>query len=169
MEIDKQTIKALSSDSRTEILKMLSEKRSIPADISKRLSLNSSTIAEHLQKLEKAGLVKKEKTGHKWIYYEITEKGTSLVKPKIPVQFILVLSIGLIMAFFGIANMFDNYKASWATSTSAISDAALPTVSPLPSAAVAIAPNWISIIAALAGIALIIFASYKILRKRQII
>lgn len=167
MEIDRQTIKALSSDSRTEILKLLSEKRSIPADISKRLSLNSSTIAEHLQKLEKAGLVKKEKTGHKWIYYEITEKGASLVKPKLPVRFILVLSIGLIMAFFGIANMFDNYKASWATSTSAISDADLPTVSPMPSASAAIAPNWVSIITVLIGIALIIFALYKILRKRQ--
>lgn len=106
MEIDRQTIKALSADTRVEILKLLNQRRRIPAEISKELSLAASTVIEHLQKLEQAGLVKRNETEHKWTYYEITEKGKNLIRPKLPVHIILTLSIGVILTFMGITNIY---------------------------------------------------------------
>ena len=100
MEIDKETIKALSADTRVDILKALSERRKTPAELSKQLDLASSTIVEHLRKLEDAGLIQRMETQHKWIYYEITSKGRSLVNPKIPIYVLLSLPIGIGLMFF---------------------------------------------------------------------
>lgn len=96
MEITKNTIKALSSDTRLEMLKILAKRRRIAADLAKDLDLAPSTVNEHLKKLEESGLVKKKDSGHKWFYYEITDKGKNLVKPKNPMQFVIILSLGFL-------------------------------------------------------------------------
>jgi DNA-binding transcriptional ArsR family regulator len=101
MEIDRKTLKALSADTRLDILKSLKIRRKMPSELSKELSLAPSTVIEHLNKLEKANLVKREETGHKWIYYNLTDKGKSLVEPRHPVQFIIVLSLGILFLFSG--------------------------------------------------------------------
>lgn len=113
MEIDRQTIKALSADTRVKILKLLNKRRRIPAEISKELGLAASTIVEHLQKLEQAKLVERKETNHKWIYYEITEKGKNLIQPKLPIHIILTLYIGVILTFVGFSNIFltETYTA----------------------------------------------------------
>lgn len=107
MEIDRKTIKALAADTRLEILKSLSNRRKTPSELSKELKLAVSTITEHLNKLEKAGLINRKDTGHKWIYYELTSKGSSLVKPRYPVEFVLMLSLGLIFIFLGVFRYFS--------------------------------------------------------------
>jgi len=111
MEIDRKTLKALAADTRLDILKSLSHRRKMPSELSKELNLAPSTVIEHLDKLEEADLVRREETGHKWIYYNLTEKGESLVRPKIPVQFVIVLSISLIVIFAGFVyiNNTSNY------------------------------------------------------------
>ncbi|MFH0929395.1 MAG: winged helix-turn-helix domain-containing protein [Candidatus Aenigmatarchaeota archaeon] len=101
MEIDRKTLKALAADTRLDILKSLGKRRKMPSELSKEMSLAPSTILEHLNKLEKANLVRREKTGHKWVYYNLTNKGESLVKPKYPVQFVLMLSLGIFFVFSG--------------------------------------------------------------------
>ena len=101
MDIDRKTLKALSADTRLDILKSLGKRRKTPSELSKELNLATSTIAEHLDKLEEAGLIKKEETGHKWIYYNLTEKGTALVKPKIPTNFVIILSVCILVVFIG--------------------------------------------------------------------
>ncbi len=108
MEIDGQTIKALSADTRRKILKLLSGHRATGADISRMLGLSPSTVNEHLKKLEASGLVRRIETGHKWVYYEPSEKGHALTTPRSqPLQFVLVLSIGVLLflggAFFTLA------------------------------------------------------------------
>ena len=107
MEIDRKTLKALAADTRIEILKSLRSRRKTPSELSKELELASSTILEHLNKLENAGLIKREETGHKWIYYNLTDKGESLVKPRYPVQFVIMLSLGLLFVFGGIFRYFS--------------------------------------------------------------
>ncbi len=102
MEITRNTLKALASDRRLDILKALAERRKMPAELSRELHLSGSTIVEHLSVLESAGLVKRIETGHKWIYYDLTEKGVGLVRPKWPVQFMLILSLGLLLMISGI-------------------------------------------------------------------
>lgn len=96
MEITKDTIKALSSDTRLEILKILAKRRRIAADLAKDLDLAPSTVNEHLKKLEESRLIEKKDSGHKWFYYEITDKGKNLVKPKSPMQFVIILSLGFL-------------------------------------------------------------------------
>ncbi len=54
-----------------------------------------------MNKLEKAELVRKEETGHKWIYYALTKKGLSLVRPKVPTQFIIVLGLTIFVVIVG--------------------------------------------------------------------
>jgi hypothetical protein len=47
------------------------------------MNMNKATIHEHLSKLHDAGLVKrKEREGHKWVYYKLTWNGTSLLHPE---------------------------------------------------------------------------------------
>jgi DNA-binding transcriptional ArsR family regulator len=101
MEIDRQTLKALAADTRLDILKSLGKRRKTPSELSKELNLATSTVVEHLDKLEEAGLIRREETGHKWIYYNLTEKGSSLVKPKIPMNFVIVISICIIVFLAG--------------------------------------------------------------------
>ncbi|MEM5804250.1 MAG: winged helix-turn-helix domain-containing protein [Candidatus Aenigmatarchaeota archaeon] len=102
MDIDKRTIKVLSSDTRVDILKSLIERRKMPSELSKEMGMAASTIVEHLRQLESAGLVEKRRTGRKWIYYELTRQGRSLVKPQFPVQFNVLLTLGVIFMFAGI-------------------------------------------------------------------
>jgi len=109
MEIDRKTLKALAADTRLDILKSLGKRRKTPSELSKELRLATSTVTEHLNKLEKADLIRREETGHKWIYYSLTKKGENLVKPKYPVQFVLVLSITIIIIFAGSIFMYSNY------------------------------------------------------------
>lgn len=101
MEIDRKTLKALAADTRIDILKNLKVRRKTPSELSKELGLAPSTVIEHLNKLEKANLVKREETGHKWIYYNLTDKGKSLVEPRYPIQFVIILSLGILFVFSG--------------------------------------------------------------------
>ena len=111
MDIDRKTLKALAADTRLDILKSLGKRRKTPSELSKELHLASSTVTEHLDKLEKADLIRREETGHKWIYYSLTNKGSNLVKPKYPVQFILIISITVIIISAASILMYGNYYA----------------------------------------------------------
>jgi len=171
MEIDRETIKALSSDTRVEMLKLLSERRRMPAEISRALELAPSTVVEHLQKLEEVGLVERKETGYKWVYYEITEKGKNLIKPKIPVQIILSLTIGAVMTFIGASRVFVAQTAEQAApeiANMAEESAKLAAPLPLPTEAVpetaAQAINMPFAIVLLLGLLLVIFGFIK-LRK----
>ncbi len=121
MEIDRKTLKALAADTRLDILKSLGKRRKTPSELSKELRLATSTVTEHLNKLEKASLIRREETGHKWIYYSLTKKGENLVKPKYPVQFVLVLSITIIIIFSASILMYNNYAGMPADSGEALS------------------------------------------------
>jgi len=81
--LDRETFKALASDTRLEILRTLDGKNLGLKEISKVTNLNKATLHEHLTKLHEAGLVKrKEREGHKWVYYKLTWKGESLLHPE---------------------------------------------------------------------------------------
>lgn len=81
--LDMSTFKALASDSRLSILKVLDGKKMSLKDISAETDLNKATLHEHLNKLAEAGLVKrKERDGHKWVYYCLTWKGECLLHPE---------------------------------------------------------------------------------------
>lgn len=164
MEIDSKTIKALSAETRIRILKILRNSRRIAADISKEIGLAPSTVNEHLKLMEEAGLVRKNETGHKWIYYEITEKGKNMITPKMPISIILTLSLGIGLAFFGAANF---YAANIAYSGSGMVPSVMQEVTKTMEQtdyagtaqrlAAAPAADWLSILILAVGAALIFF------------
>ena len=105
MDVDKKIIKALASDTKVGILKKLIQRRKTPSELSKEIGLAPSTIIEHVKQLESLGLIKRIDTGHKWIYYELTEEGKSIIKPTFPMKITLILSAGFTMialGFFGL-------------------------------------------------------------------
>jgi DNA-binding transcriptional ArsR family regulator len=81
--LDRETFKALASDTRLDILKALDGKNLGLNEIAKVSNLNKATLHEHLTKLNEAGLIKRtERDGHKWVYYKLTWKGESLLHPE---------------------------------------------------------------------------------------
>jgi len=81
--LDMSTFKALASGTRLDILRVLDGKHLSLNDICKETNLNKATLHEHLTKLHEVGLVKrKEREGHKWVYYTLSWKGESLLHPE---------------------------------------------------------------------------------------
>ncbi|DAC71883.1 MAG TPA: hypothetical protein DSN98_08050 [Thermoplasmata archaeon] len=81
--LDRETFKALASDTRLDLLKTLDGKNMGLNEIAKISNLNKATLHEHLTKLHEAGLIKRtERDGHKWVYYKLTWKGESLLHPE---------------------------------------------------------------------------------------
>lgn len=89
--IDKDTLKAIASDTRLDILKRLDQKKQTLSDLSKSLKLSGPTIKEHLEVLGNAGLVRKEDSLRKWKYYSLTFKGRGLLRPNETKLFLTLL------------------------------------------------------------------------------
>jgi DNA-binding transcriptional ArsR family regulator len=161
MEINRETLKALASESRLDILKALADRRKMPAELAKQLGLSGSTVSEHLNVLEKAGLIKRIETGHKWIYYELTDKGVGLARPKLPVQFVLMLSLGIVLIFGGFARYvtYVGVGRTFAAAQMVPGETAGTTVS-------AVTVDWILISLLSAGLILLVVGLVFILRSR---
>lgn len=103
--LDRETFKALASDTRLNILKTLDGKKLGLNDISKATNLNKATLHEHLSKLNKAGLVKKKgREGHKWVYYKLTWKGENLLHPE-NTKIVVLFTITFVALWTGIIQM----------------------------------------------------------------
>ena len=103
--LDKETFKALASDTRLDILRTLDGKKLGLNDISKATNLNKATLHEHLSKLNQVGLVKKkEREGHKWVYYKLTWKGENLLHPE-NTKIVVLFTITFISLWAGIIQM----------------------------------------------------------------
>ena len=99
--LDKRTFEALAMESRIKILKALKERRKTQSELSKEMVLAPSTVSEHLEKMLEAGLIARKKDHHKWIYYELTEKGQHILSPQKASVFVFALSLTLFVVFLG--------------------------------------------------------------------
>jgi DNA-binding transcriptional ArsR family regulator len=115
--LDRETFKALASDTRLDILKTLDGKNLGLNEIAKVSNLNKATLHEHLTKLHEAGLIKRsERDGHKWVYYKLTWKGESLLHPentKIVILFtttFVALWVGIIQLIWYIKGTIKGYN-----------------------------------------------------------
>jgi len=109
--LDLNSFKALASETRLDILRALDGKKMSLNELSEALNLNKATVHEHLMKLHEAGLVKrKEREGHKWVYYKLSWKGSSLLHPdntKIVILLVITM-ISLIIGTAGFINYIDS-------------------------------------------------------------
>jgi DNA-binding transcriptional ArsR family regulator len=103
--LDINAFKALASDRRLDILRALDGRKMSLKDISNATSLNKATLHEHLSKLNEAGLIKKkEREGHKWVYYKLSWKGESLLHPE-NTKIVVLFTITFIALWAGIIQM----------------------------------------------------------------
>lgn len=110
LTLDMSTFKALASDTRLDILRALDGKKLNLKELGKVTSLNKATLHEHLTKLNEAGLVKKkERDGHKWVYYKLTWKGEGLLHPE-NTRIVVMFSATFIALAAGILQMFNFLK-----------------------------------------------------------
>ena len=82
IRLDKETFKALASGTRVDVLKLLNQRRHMQSEIASSLNLSVPTVKEHLDALEKAGLVERHEEGRKWKYYSLTKKGKGVLNPE---------------------------------------------------------------------------------------
>ncbi len=93
--LDRRSFEALAVDSRVKILKSLKERRKTLSEIAKEQGMSVSGVKEHLETLEKVGLIEKRDDGHKWKYYELTKKGSDIVVPR-ELRVWILLSISMV-------------------------------------------------------------------------
>ena len=110
--LDMDTFKALSSDTRLNILRTLDGKKMSLKDISAATKLNKATLHEHLVKLNEAGLVKrKEREGHKWVTYKLTWKGESILHPE-NTRIVVMFSVTFIALWAGVIQLLGYVKGT---------------------------------------------------------
>lgn len=104
--------KALASDSRLDIIKILDGKKMGLKELAKETNLNKMTLHEHLNRLVETGFVKRiQRKGHKWVYYQLTWKGSSLIHPD-NTKVVLLFSTTIftfLLGFIGVVNVIRNY------------------------------------------------------------
>jgi len=110
-----EVFKAVASDTKRKIIKELSQGSRTPSDLGKILNKNKSTIVEHLNKLRSVGLVDKtERPGKKWVFYNLTEKGESIVSSKTN-RIVIILSITFLSLIGGILSLYNYLKPVYFT------------------------------------------------------
>jgi len=112
-------LKVLSSDTRLDILNELKERPTTASFLSKSLNKHVTTVSEHLEKLQHAGLVEREeKPGHKFVFYSLTQRGRRIVGATLNIKTILsgVLVSILVISYLGF--LFMSQSAMMAETTS---------------------------------------------------
>lgn len=172
MEIDRATIKAVSAESRKNLLKSLKARKKMPSELSKETGLSPSTVVGHLQSLQTAGLIRRVETGHKWVYYELTDKGSNIVHPKVPMQFALTLLLGIAITAFGFLKYLSFGPLYGSMQKSAASESVQDVTSaPMADAGAGVMraapPDWQYVLIIIVGIAIIALGAYKLLKKNK--
>ena len=93
--------RVLASTTRIDIMKLLDESQLTVSDVSRRLEMNKATVHEHLNKLIEVGLVKKEDTNRKWVYYSLTWKGKNLLHPERVKVMVALATIAIAVVIVG--------------------------------------------------------------------
>lgn len=131
--LDLDSFKALASETRLDILRALDGKKLNLNDIGKTTKLHKVTLHEHLIKLVESGFVKKkEREGHKWVYYKLSWKGESLLHPENS-RIVILFSATFVVLFLGIIGLFNYAREALAvTHGDEIIDDGGPIKGPLP-------------------------------------
>ncbi|MCR4368857.1 MAG: winged helix-turn-helix domain-containing protein, partial [archaeon] len=94
--------KALSSTTRTAILKMLGERNYTLSELSAKTGMAAPTVKQHASILMDSGLIELLDEGRKWKYYSLTKKGKQILDSRQKqTSFMLILSSGIIIAMVG--------------------------------------------------------------------
>jgi len=112
MDLDYKSVKALSSPTRLEILKMVLDEEATTTKISDELDKSKSTISSHLDVLTDSGLLEKdEEEGRRRVVYRPTSKAEAIANGRErKVKFSVVSSA--LTAFGGAAFILQGMKST---------------------------------------------------------
>jgi DNA-binding transcriptional ArsR family regulator len=120
--------KALASETRAGIIRLLQQRNHTLTELSKKLSLAAPTIKQHLGILENAELIQGLDEGRKWKYYSLTRKGQNIFSQETPVNVFIVLGASIValcgMIYFFLSTL-ENKALSFAMEQMPKSDAIL--------------------------------------------
>lgn len=123
-KVSRDLMKAVSADTRTEILKALENRQMTASELSRYLNKHVTTVAEHLELLHSSKLVDRiERPGRKWIYYKLSNVGRQMLHPQ-PYRIILVLTLSFLALGLG-AFFIPLYSGSVFTARTQASTSAL--------------------------------------------
>ncbi len=98
---DRKVADAVLSDCRIKILRNLSKRRMTAAELTHKIGVQKNAIYKHLDKLLDAQIVRRiDDIERKWVYYELTEKGSAIVSSK-RLQIFVIISSGIGTLFLG--------------------------------------------------------------------
>lgn len=100
VKLGRAEFKALSSDTRTQIIKFLDERNYTLSEISKKLELSAPTVKQHLEILENSEMIIQIDSGHKWKYYTLTKKGKILIKGEETTHILIVIGVSAVLLAF---------------------------------------------------------------------
>lgn len=136
--LDNSTFKALASQTRVGLLKSLDARRKTASELSHELGATVQGISEHLHSLQQAGLVERKESGRKWVYYQLTAKGSAVLHPDSKKFWVLVsLSFLALLGYFSTPYFFSSQNTNalaYDASGSAERMALTPEGTPVPEA-----------------------------------
>jgi DNA-binding MarR family transcriptional regulator len=105
--LSRETLKAVSADTRISILKALLERQKTQSELAAELKLSAPTVLEHVSQLEKARLIElvPEYADKKWKYYRLTRTGRSMVEGR-KMSIVLVLANSSAILTAGLIGVF---------------------------------------------------------------
>jgi len=109
--------KALASETRTGIIKLLRGRNHTLTEMSKKLKLAAPTVKQHIGILEKADLIKELDEGRKWKYYRLTRKSKNIFLHETPINVFIVLGVSLfalVGLLYSFISMVENQAMSFA-------------------------------------------------------
>ena len=96
VEIDKQALFALASDSRIEILKALGPQRRTVTQLADAMGIDKAAVHRHLKKLEEGGFVVRDED-HGFVYYGLSWKARDIISPGENTKIVIVFASGWLM------------------------------------------------------------------------
>ncbi|MFH1697027.1 MAG: winged helix-turn-helix domain-containing protein [Candidatus Diapherotrites archaeon] len=100
--ISTQEFKALSSDVRVNVIKMLNERNYTLSEISVKLGMAAPSTKQHMQTLMDTGIVRRIEEGRKWKYYQLTKKGRDIANAEENQTNILIVLGAVLIGLVGI-------------------------------------------------------------------
>jgi len=129
MEIDFQTVRALSSPTRVKILSKVLEEEATPTKLSRELEKSKSTVSSHLSTLQEAELLEKDKKeGRKRVVYHPTRKAEAIIEGR-ERKIRFSLGSSALSTFIGLGATFYGAKKFLSTGSEALKQEAAMTAS----------------------------------------
>lgn len=93
--LDKQSLFALASDTRLEMLKALEPNRRTVSQLAEVIKIDKAAVHRHLKKLEEGGFVTRTED-HGFVYYALTWKSRDILNPNDKTKIVILISSSLI-------------------------------------------------------------------------